>query len=387
MSNMKWYNIPVNGVDLQLRGVLQVGQAFRWINNEKGDEFTCSLKISGYSEYGVAILKQIDNESLHFSYIHSEWRAEDVERYLCQYFRLEVELRKICLSDWKDLNLQDLNFGCRILKQDPWETLISFICSSNNNISRISKMCHNLAEQYGKQICEFNNVKYFSFPSSADLATNVTEEELRKLGFGYRAKYIIETAKKLHSERQQYLKNNKSIKLTDNIPDDDGKYTEMKQQTLLDTDDEYLTHITKNMDYEQLREYLMSFSGVGPKVADCVCLMGFQMDHIVPVDVHIGRIAKRDYSIIPNKTELKLLREQYQKFPVTKKKVNLELEFIRLKLLERWGPFAGWAQGIVFSKEIGSTSGKTVEGTIKKRKRKENDADMLDYIKQEVKIQ
>lgn len=385
MSSMDWYDLALQDSGLLLEGVLQVGQAFRWVHHEKSGEFACSLKISGYSDYGVTVLRQLDNNCLQFCYIHPAWQMEDVRDHLSQYFRLEVRLRDICLSDWKDLDVQDLDSGCRILKQDPWETLISFICSSNNNISRISRMCHNLAENYGTLVGTYNNLKYFSFPSSDDIVARATEDSLRKLGFGYRAKYIIETAKKLYQEKQLYSKHDISI---NNIPENDTKYIDAKKDiSLVVDDDQYLTNLTRNMDYDQLREYLMSFTGVGPKVADCICLMGFKMDHIVPVDVHIGRIAKRDYKIAPTKNDLKLLREQYGQLPITKKKVNLELEYIRLQLLQKWGPFAGWAQGIVFSKEIGSTTGKSSEGTIRKRKRETIEDEVIDYIKKENKIQ
>lgn len=355
---MKFHRILVSREALKLENVLQAGQAFRWIWDEKNDLYMTSILIPGYDKYGIIILRQKQikkeqgDEYIEFAFKHPTWEYSCVENYLKQYFRLEVDL-VTQLGNWtlKDPNFLNISSqGIRILSQEPWETLISFICSSNNNISRITKMCHNLSTYYGNKIGKFNDMEFYSFPTSEQLIEKATEQELRDLGFGYRAKYIIETARKMIQDQKRFN---------------------------VSTDQEVLFHISKNFNYEKIREHLMSYTGVGPKVADCVCLMGLHLDHIVPVDVHVMRFAKRDYNIAATKTELAKIRELYNSLnlPITKKKINPELDFIRRKLTEKWGPFAGWAQGILFSKEVGSTAGATVAGDVKKRKRSFDEVD------------
>lgn len=358
---MKFYKLPVSREALRLENVLQAGQAFRWIWDEKKDLYMTSMFIPGHDKYGIIVLRQNqikqeqDNDFIEFTFKHPTWELPCVEDHLKRYFRLEVDLESH-LESW---TLNDPNFasilpqGIRILSQEPWETLISFICSSNNNISRITRMCHKLSMYYGDKIGKFNGTDFYSFPTSKQLLEKATEQELRDLGFGYRAKYIIETAQKMIRDQQRFN---------------------------VSTDQDVLIHISKNFSYEKIREHLMSYTGVGPKVADCVCLMGLHLDHIVPVDVHVARFAKRDYHIMATKTDLAKIRESYSNLnlPITRKKINPELDFIRQKLTEKWGPFAGWAQGILFSKEVGSTAGSTISGDVKKRKRSFQEGDDID---------
>ncbi|EHN00944.1 Ogg1p [Saccharomyces cerevisiae x Saccharomyces kudriavzevii VIN7] len=154
-------------------------------------------------------------------------------------------------------------------------------------------MCNSLSSNFGNLITTIDGVTYHSFPTSEELASRGTETSLRELGFGYRAKYIIETAKKLKKD---------------------------KADSNIAGDTEYFQHICKDAQYEDVREHLMSYNGVGPKVADCVCLMGLHMDGIVPVDVHVSRIAKRDYQISANKNHIRELRAKYNDLPITRKK-------------------------------------------------------------------
>lgn len=128
------------------------------------------------------------------------------EAVLRDYFQLQVSLSQL-YDKWQSV---DNNFavrgskfpGVRILRQDPVENLFSFICSSNNNISRIAGMVDKLCVRYGKLVGTVGGEKWYSFPDPSALAKQHTESELRKLGFGYRAKFIHETAKILTNERK-----------------------------------------------------------------------------------------------------------------------------------------------------------------------------------------
>ncbi|SMN18731.1 similar to Saccharomyces cerevisiae YML060W OGG1 Mitochondrial glycosylase/lyase that specifically excises 7,8-dihydro-8-oxoguanine residues located opposite cytosine or thymine residues in DNA [Maudiozyma saulgeensis] len=356
--SLQWRKIYITRTELSLANVLQAGQAFRWILDENSGEYLTTMKIVNNPDYSIVLLRQTNDEFIECSTYDKKCDLNDLVCHFKLYFRSEVKVETMHANDWlpRDPKFKGIETqGIRILGQEPWETLVSFICSTNNNISRITKMCHALCTNYGKKIGTFNSTDFYSFPSSNEIMLNATEADLRDLGFGYRAKYIIETAQKL-------VKNKK------------------ENNTLSDTD--FLNMISESNDYNELREHLMSYSGIGPKVADCICLMGMRKDHVVPVDVHVERIAHRDYKIKASNKDIVQLRELYKPLPITRKKVNFQLDFIRTSLNEKWGPFAGWAQGILFFREVGGTAGANTEGKIKKRKN-ENSNTTDEDIKQE----
>ena len=116
------------------------------------------------------------------------------EAVLRDYFQLSVNLSDL-YKTWAqaDPNFEKISKqfeGIRILRQEPIECLFAFICSSNNNISRISSMVEKLALHYGKKITEVDGIPYHAFPAVSALAGDGVEQKLRSLGFGYRAKYI-----------------------------------------------------------------------------------------------------------------------------------------------------------------------------------------------------
>ncbi|CDO92245.1 unnamed protein product [Kluyveromyces dobzhanskii CBS 2104] len=287
---------------------------------------------------------------------------EKLQSHLKSYFRLDVSLNNL-MSEWSTMDskgfLNKDHRGVRVLKQNPWETLCSFICSSNNNISRITKMCHSLATEFGDEIAEFDGVKQYSFPTSKDIVEKASEEKLRRLGFGYRAKYLIGTAQLMAVEKGD----------------------------MSDTDYMHSWRTKGKMKYEDVKEKLMAYPGVGPKVADCVLLMGgLGFDEVVPVDVHIARIASRDYKLSNTKQEISILQSEYKNMPLTRKKVNYELDMLRRKLQDLWGPYAGWAQCVLFAQEIGKTVGASTNDRLVKRRKLDLEEDHSVEIKQEVQV-
>ncbi|EDO16102.1 hypothetical protein Kpol_1001p14 [Vanderwaltozyma polyspora DSM 70294] len=346
MTVSKFGRFLVSKEELCLTNVLQVGQSFRWIFDEKLNQYSSSLKVGNDEKYALVVLRQNSSNGedfVEFGSVGGDCELGTLDSHLRNYFRLDVSVNDLYSTQWlprDDRFKSHSPSGNRILAQEPWETLVSFICSSNNNISRITKMCHELCSKFGNKIGTLGDVDYYSFPSSDDIVERSSEEELRKLGFGYRAKYIIDTAKMMVEDKTA------------------NGYT---------SDTQYLMELGSKLTYEQLREHLMRYSGVGPKVADCVCLMGFKMDHVVPIDTHVSRIAKRDYNFQAAKNKIKDLSKKYTEYPITRKKINMELDLTRLMFVEKWGEYAGWAQGILFSNEVGNANGATSTGKIKKR--------------------
>ncbi|KAI8518638.1 8-oxoguanine glycosylase ogg1 [Branchiostoma belcheri] len=232
--------------------------------------------------------------------IKSEENALDTEE------QLDVKLTDLyeqwCQADPHFKQVSPNFTGIRMLRQDPVENLFSFICSSNNHISRISGMVERLCEAYSTQVCQIYGEKYYAFPTVSALAGRGVEDRLRKLGFGYRARYISETA--------QYI---------------------MKQGG------ESWLYNLRTLPYEQAKAELMKLSGVGAKVADCVCLMSLDKTGAIPVDTHVWQIVNRDYK---------------HKLGTTKTLTDKTYKEIGDFFRQLWGPYAGWAHSVLFAADL-----------------------------------
>ena len=200
----------------------------------------------------------------------------DIQSFLRDYFQLDHPLEAL----YRAWSVQDNRLGriakcipgVRIINQDPWECLVSFICSSNNNIPRITKMLTAIRREYGQPVVregEHEDIRetLYSFPSLQELKEKADEQDLRdKCGMGYRAKYIMETMEILDSlGGEAYLQ-------------------ELKQKS----SDGAVSPL-------EVQEALIQFCGVGRKVADCVALFSLKQSGAIPVDVHVWNIACRDY--------------------------------------------------------------------------------------------
>ena len=173
--------------------------------------------------------------------------------------------------------------GIRILNQDLWETIISFIISANNNIPRIKGIIERLSKAYGKEIT-FKGEKYYTFPTPEELK-DVTEQEYRDLGLGFRDKRIYETT-------QMILNKKVDLRKMQNNPN-----------TL------------------EVREQLLTLSGIGPKVADCILLFStLKRFEVFPIDVWVRRVMNDLY--IGEPEEDKVSKKQIEEL-ATKKFGNL----------------------------------------------------------------
>ena len=226
---------------LDLQQTLFCGQCFRFrpvsegcFEGMAGDRY---IKLR-QTDAGVQIL-EADEEDIPF------WR---------DYFDLELDYEKLIREFSLDpvLAAACKGRGIRVLKQQPFETLISFIISQNNNIKRITGIIDRLCESFGRKV-----KGGWSFPDANTLAA-LTVDELAPLRAGFRAKYIIDAAQKVNSGEVDFDK----IAL---LPDDEA------------------------------REALKVIKGVGDKVADCVLLFGLHRLSAVPKDVWIKRVTAHYY--------------------------------------------------------------------------------------------
>ncbi|MEI3357237.1 MAG: hypothetical protein V8R81_09770 [Clostridia bacterium] len=182
--------------------------------------------------------------------------------------------------------------GIRILNQDLWETIISFIISANNNIPRIKGIIEKLSKKYGKEL-EFEGKKYYTFPTPKELE-NVTVEDYRSLGLGFRDIRLYETTKMIIEKKVD------------------------------------LQELRKNPNTFEVREKLLTLSGVGPKVADCILLFSdLKRFEVFPIDVWVRRVMNDLY--IKNPDETKVSKKQIEKI------AN-----------EKFGNLAGLAQQYLF---------------------------------------
>ena len=253
--------------------------------------------------------------------------GDDTETLVRHYLNLGPDLDGL-YSQW---SAADPNFkkkapkftGVRILRQDAWEALIGFICSSNNNIIRISQMVDKLCTHYGPLIGHVDGLPYHDFPPPSALTGKNVESHLRELGFGYRAKYIHQTAVMIADERElgwlDSLRNPESP-IGDVKPKPTGKWK-----------------VEGRDGYRDAHEALLELQGVGPKVADCVCLMGLGWGEAVPVDTHVWQIAQRDYKFGKGKHS-SLTKATY--------------DAIGNHFRKLWGQEAGWAHSVLFTADL-----------------------------------
>ena len=274
-----------NQDSFKLRDIFECGQCFRWNEQEDGSYV-------GIWKNNVVCVKQNGN-NISFEGVCLDG---DLETEIIDYFDLNRDYEKIksTLSKIDDNLKTSINYGegIRILNQDLWETIISFIISANNNIPRIKGIIERLSKAYGREI-KFKEKSYYTFPSPEDLK-DVTVEEYRKLGLGFRDIRLYETTKLIL----------------------EGKIDLKKLQ--------------ENPNTREVREQLLSLSGVGPKVADCILLFStLKRFEVFPIDVWVRRV----------------MNDLYIKEPDENKVSKREIEKLAN---EKFGDLAGMAQQYLF---------------------------------------
>lgn len=340
MTKIKWASqrLPLLACDLPT--VLRAGQAFRWRHIE--GTWSCALGQT------LVLLRQTEEDQLDHACLVSDngipKQIDELDSWkiVSKYFRLDHDISSLH-SMWSKLDIQfPENTGVRILAQEPWETLVSFIISSNNNIKRISQLCEALCIKYGQIMFEYEGLPYYTFPKPYDMFKLQTkledgvsesqilklESELRTLGFGYRAGYIANTAADMINKPHNW---------------------------------ETLASVDKWKDDDECIQFLLQFKGVGPKVADCVALMGCSRLELVPIDTHVWRIVQNTY----RKEFVQWTDSLEDRTLAAKLKKSLGNKAVDVKLYSDfrqffkclWGFNAGWAQAVVFAGEVALQNG------------------------------
>lgn len=247
---MKEICIKVNCFNLKY--TLECGQCFRWNKIYEDDK-----KVTYVGVIKDRVIKITEeNDKL---YVLSS-NMDKLEEIINNYFDLDTNYqeieRQISNIDKNVKTAVKNSTGIRILNQDFFEMVISYIISANNNIPRISKSINEICKRYGKEII-FESNKYYLFPNLEDLL-NVTEEEFKSCGVGFRARYLKNTIKNIYENKMDF---------------------------------EYMM----KLDTITAKQELMKMQGIGPKVADCILLFSLSRKEVFPIDVWVERVMSKIY--------------------------------------------------------------------------------------------
>ena len=283
--------MKLDAVPFNLDVTLCCGQVFRWDN--KGDWW-----------YGV-----VGDNAFKVRQIGAELEFVGAnEALVVRYFGLDDDLQKISTSIGRDEHIRKALrafWGLRLIRQEPWECLISYICATYKNIPAIRHMLLNLSRKFGEKTV-FDDYEFFTFPTPEKLAC-ATVKRLAECGLGYRAKYVHATSKRIF--------------------ENDFELENLRQ-----------------LPYLQAKKQLCSLAGVGPKVADCVLLFSLGKTEAFPVDRWVKRVILNHYA---QQLPPELARKLAQREGLTNS------EYVRLNAFGRqyFGKYAGYAQEYLYHYE------------------------------------
>ena len=271
--------IVKNMEDFEPQHIFECGQSFRW-NREIDGSYT-----------GIAYKKILNVKKIDRDIIFKNTNKKEFNEIWMEYFDLNTDYKIIKKEISKDDPIMkkaiDFGNGIRILKQEPWETIASFIISANNNIPRIKKTVEILSENYGDYLGQYNDIDRYAFPDVKTIA-GLTPEELKSSGIGYRASYIIKTAQMIVDEPIDLCK-------------------------------------LQKLDIKKCEKSLLQYHGVGPKVAHCILFFCIGQMEAFPVDTWVKRVM--EYFYFKEETKPKVIQEFATK---------------------KYGKYAGYAQQYLF---------------------------------------
>jgi len=283
--------VKLDGISLNLDVTLCCGQVFRW--NKKGDWW-----------YGVA-----DDKAFKVRQINSELEFANADtKFVENYFGLDDNLKKISANIGRDEHIGKALrkfWGLRIIRQDPWECLISYICATYKNIPAIKHMLLNLSSRYGEKIL-LDGMEFSTFPKPEKLA-KAPVEDLLDCGLGYRAKYVQVTSKRIF-------------------------------------ENDFELESLRKLPYTQAKKQISTFAGVGPKVADCVLLFSLGKTEAFPVDRWVERVILNHYVE-------KLPPELAHKLQKREGLTNANYAKLNVFGREYFGEYAGYAQEYLYHYE------------------------------------
>lgn len=243
--------------DFELDHIFECGQCFRWKKQPDGS-------YTGVVKQGVINIKKENDVATICAEVSGK-----IEEIFNDYFDMDTNYGEIksnlCKNDNNMKLASDYGYGIRILHQDMWEMVISFIISAANNIPRISRTIENISKQYGKEV-KFNEESFYLFPTPEELS-KASIEDLRKLNLGFRDKYVYSVTQKI-------------------------------------ADGEVDLEKIKKMPLKEAKKELMKLPGIGAKVADCILLFSMEKKDAFPVDTWIKKVMNELYIESTNITKI-----------------------------------------------------------------------------------
>ena len=239
--------------NFNIKQILECGQCFRWEKKSELDYIVIA--------YGRVI--EVIQEDDKVTILNSN--KEDFDNIWFEYFDLGRDYSKIKDELSKDEILKksvDYGYGIRILSQEPFELVISFIISARNSIPSIKKTIKKISERWGNEI-EYNGKKFYTFPTP-EMLKDATEDEIRETGASFRSKYIVDTVSNINKD----------------LLDIDGVYNLKRIASLSD---------------DECHTALQEFKGIGAKVSDCIMLFSMKKYSAFPVDVWVKRAMMHFY--------------------------------------------------------------------------------------------
>ena len=279
-------------VPFSLEHTLCCGQLFRW--QKLGDWWygVVADRVVKIKQSGERLIFQVFPEIPNQGFVES-------------YLRLDDDLPSILSQIGKDEHMRkaiNLFCGLRIVRQEPWECLVSYICATYKSIPAIKKMVNSISRQFGEKLT-FDGYDFYTFPKKSDLA-QACPKDLRSCGLGFRAERALETARLVDSG-------------------------------------EFPLESLRNMEYGAARRELLGLPGVGPKVADCVLLFSLEKLEAFPIDVWMKRAATTIYT---RHFDSSFIKRVASKSSITPKEYETIGSFGR----EYFGRYAGYAQEYLF---------------------------------------
>jgi N-glycosylase/DNA lyase len=297
------FTLNLASVPFDLGHTLDSGQVFRWV--QKGEWWY------GVVADGVLMVKQ-EGESLVCS------TSSDLlnQQFVRSYFRLDDDLERIYSKIMKDSHVTEAiqrYYGLRLIKQDVWECLVSFVIATNANIPRIKLMISKVCEKFGEET-DFEGNQHRLFPKPDSLGA-ASIDELTECGLGYRARFVKSVAEKV-SARSVY-----------------------PEELMF-------------LDYERARDMLIekvlgekTLLGIGRKAADCVLLFSCGKDNSFPIDVWMARVLAEYYPRLFDAAMLERLKSHVSK---KAKLSSAGYERISAAMRDYFGEYAGYAQQYLF---------------------------------------
>jgi N-glycosylase/DNA lyase len=276
---------------LNIYSTINSGQYFLW---EKRDK-------SWYGIYEESILKITEYEN-NGKKIYEYDSFPKIENWQQHVFRFDDKYDQIMNEiSGKDMIIDNVTKkypGIRIMRQSPIQCIISFLCSSNNNIPRIRLILRNLSKKFGKKV-EWDGNEFYTFPDLRTLYT-ISVSELLLCGLGYRAEFVIKTVKKIVNQEMDMVK-------------------------------------LAEMDYDKAKQEILKLSGVGDKIADCILLFSLNKLEAFPIDTWIIKFFQKKLNQILD-----------ENIKINEKITPNQYRVLSKKIREHYGRYSGYAQQYLY---------------------------------------